>query len=78
MQKESPVQLRCVLDGLVLPAEVCPQECGLIAYDGDESFELEAIEARFYEVLSATLDEWLAMERMHYRLLRRAVDFEWS
>lgn len=71
------MRLRCILDGLLVPAEVRPLERGVLAYDGDECFELEALEATYYEVVSATRDEWLALERMHYRLLRRAVDFIW-
>jgi hypothetical protein len=72
------VTLRCVLDGLLLPAEM--GRCGgaLIAWDGDESFALEALEALFYEVVSATWEEWAALERARYRLLRRADDFCWE
>jgi hypothetical protein len=70
------VTLRCLLDGLLLPARIA---CGggVVAYDGDEPFALEALEARFYEVVAATREEWLAVERAHYRLLRRAADFQW-
>jgi hypothetical protein len=69
------VTLRCKLDGLLLPAELRRANPPLIAYDGGESFGVEAIEANFYEVLSATLEELLALERAHYRLLRRAGEF---
>ena len=67
--------LRCKLDGLLLPAEFRCAYPPLIAYDGDESFGVEAVEAGFYEVLSATPDEMLALEQAHYRLLRRASQF---
>ena len=46
-----------------------------MAYDGDEGFALEAVEAVFYELVSATPDELLGLERAYYRLLRRAEDF---
>jgi hypothetical protein len=69
------VTLRCKLDGLLLPAELRRADPPLIAYDGAESFGVEAVEAGFYEVLSATWDELLGLERAHYRLLRRAGEF---
>ena len=72
------VTLRCLLDGLLLPAELGPGQPPLIAWDGDESFALEALEALFYEVVSATADEWVGLERACYRLLRRADDFRWE
>jgi len=50
----------------------------LTAYDGEEGFALEALEALYYEIVSATLPELLRVERTHYRLLRRASDFEYS
>ncbi len=67
--------LRCVLDGLLLPAEFCPGAPSLVAYDGDEGFRLEAVEAVFYELVSATWDELLLLQRSGYRLLRLAEDF---
>lgn len=70
--------LRCVLDGLLLPALLCCEVPGLLAWDGEESFPVEALEARYYEVVSATQEEWLEVERARYRLLRRAADFRWS
>lgn len=70
--------LRCLLDGLLLPATVVGYGPRLLAYDGDESFMLEALEAVYYEVVSATRDEWLAVESAPYRLLRRASDFHWE
>jgi hypothetical protein len=69
------VILRCVLDGLLLPAEFTPDHPPLVAYDGDEGFGLEAVEAVFYEVVSATRDEIVQLQRAGYRLLRFADDF---
>ena len=65
--------LRCKIDQLLLPA--CPKAGGLIAWDGMESFILERVEAVYYELLSATLEEQLWLERNGYRLLKRAADF---
>lgn len=70
------MRLRCVLDGLELPAEVGPGR--LVAWDGDESFAMEALEVLYYEVVSATWAEWAALERARYRLLRQADDFRWA
>jgi hypothetical protein len=72
------VTLRCLIDGLLLPARFARPGGSLIAYDGDEPFALEALEAVYYEVVAATREEWLAVERAHYRLLRRAGDFRWG
>jgi len=69
------MMLRCLLDGLLLPAHFGPGEPPLLAHDGDEVFGLEAMEALFYEVVAATPEELLELERHHYRLLRRAADF---
>jgi hypothetical protein len=69
------VKLRCCLDGLLLDAFLHSSPQALIAFDGDEPFALEAIEAMYYELVSATKDELLALERAYYRLLRRADDF---
>ena len=68
--------LRCVLDGLLLPAGLLPQGPSLVAYDGEEAFALGAVEAMYYELVSATGAEVIALERACYRLLRRAADFE--
>ena len=67
--------LRCVIDGLLLPARVRAAHPRLVAWDGDEPFGVEALEARYYEVVSATEEEMLRLESSHYRLLRRAGDF---
>ena len=67
--------LRCVVDGLLLPAELAPNSTALVAYDGDEGFCVEAIEALFYEVVSASCDEIVSLQRAGYRLLRFAEDF---
>jgi hypothetical protein len=69
------VILRCVLDGLLLPAEFATGAPSLLAYDGDEGFRVEAVEALFYELVSATWDEMLRLQRTGYRLLRVADDF---
>jgi hypothetical protein len=69
------VILRCLLDGLLLPAEFSPGTPSLVAYDGDEGFRLEAVEAMFYELVSANGDEVLSLQRAGYRLLRVADDF---
>jgi hypothetical protein len=65
--------LRCKIDQLLLPA--FPASGGLIARDGTESFILERVEAIYYELLSATLEEQLWLERNGYRLLKPAADF---
>jgi hypothetical protein len=69
------VTLRCKLDGLLLPAVLRPADPPLVAYDGDEAFGVEAVEAAFYELLAATAEEVLKLEQAHYRLLRRAAEF---
>ena len=67
--------LRCVLDGLLLCATVHTEPPILLAFDGEEPFALEAIEALYYEIVTATREELLALERACFRLLRRAADF---
>ena len=68
--------LRCLLDGLLLPAYLDQGQPPLIALDGDEVFAMEAVEAVYYELVEATPEEVLDLERTHYRLLRRAGDFQ--
>ena len=68
--------LRCVLDGLLLPAEVVQTSPPLIAYDGEESFPVEAMEALYYEIVDASPCELLHLEQARYRTLRKAADFE--
>ena len=70
--------LRCVLDGLLLPGEFRPGTPPLMAYDGDEAFRIEAVEALFYELVSATSDEMMRLQSAGYRLLRVAGDFHRS
>jgi hypothetical protein len=72
------VTLRCVLDGLLLQGQLGAEDAPLVAYDGEDAFVLEALEALYYEVVSATVEELLGLERTHYRLLRRAADFAYS
>lgn len=67
--------LRCTIDGLLLFAHPHPRGGSLVVHDGDESFNLECIEALHYELVSATVDERLWLERTGYRLLRPAADF---
>lgn len=67
--------LRCVLDGLLLYAMLCGEPPMLLAFDGDEPFVLEAIEMLYYEIVAATPEELLALDRGCFRLLRRAADF---
>jgi hypothetical protein len=69
------VTLRCILDDLLLYATFEPMGSLLIVFDGDEGFALEALEACYYELVSATPEEVLELERARYRLLRRAEDF---
>jgi hypothetical protein len=69
------VILRCTLDGLLLDAVLCRRTAALVAFDGDEGFAMEAVEALYYEVVSASSDELLGLEQARYRLLRRAEDF---
>ena len=69
--------IRCILDGLMLPAVVRSAEVPpLVAFEGHEAFPVEAVEALYYEMVSATRDEVLALETVHYRLLRPAEDFQ--
>jgi hypothetical protein len=69
------VKIRCTLDNLLLHAEMRPAAGGLVAFDGEESFVMEAVEAIFYELVSATPDEVVDLQRARYRLLRLADDF---
>lgn len=68
--------IRCVLDGLLLYATLNVELAIVLVFDGDEAFVLEAVEALYYELVSATGAELLGLERARYRLLRRAADFE--
>jgi hypothetical protein len=75
-REEQPVTLRCILDGLLLPAYLDQGQPPLIAFDGDEGFAVEAIEAVYYELVEASEEELIDLERSYYRLLRRADDFQ--
>jgi hypothetical protein len=70
------VKIRCKLDGLLLHAEMHPALPVLVAFDGDESFIMEAVEALMYELVSATPEEVVRLEQAYYRLLRFAGYFE--
>lgn len=67
--------LRCRLDNLLLDAWPHPQRATLIAYDGDEGFEMERVEAVFYELVAATPHDLNWLEQSGYRCLRLASDF---
>ena len=69
--------LRCILDGLLLPARLRRGvQPPLQAWDGAEAFGVEALEALYYELVSATREELLGLQMAHYRLLRCAEDFQ--
>jgi hypothetical protein len=72
------VTLRCMLDGLLLEGAFGADDPTLVAFDGDEPFAMEALEALYYEVVSATAEELVRLERGRYRLLRRAADFAYN
>jgi hypothetical protein len=72
------VTLRCKLDGFLLRGHVSLRAAALVAHDGDESFLMDALEALYYEVVSATSEELLWLEQAHYRLLHRAADFRFA
>jgi hypothetical protein len=72
------VTLRCKLDGFLLRGHVSSRVAALVAYDGDESFLMDALEALYYEVVSATAEELLWLEQAHYRLLHPAPDFRFA
>lgn len=67
--------LRCLLDGLILYATLHAEPPRVVVFDGEESFSLEAVEALYYELVAATCEEVLGLERASFRLLRRAADF---
>ena len=67
--------LRCRLDNLLLDAWPHPKRRTLIAYDGDEGFEMERVEAVYYELVAATPHDLDWLEQSDYRCLRLASDF---
>lgn len=67
--------LRCTIDGLLLPGAIEGDPPRLVATDDDESFVMEAVEASYYELVSASLEEMRQLQRARYRLLRFADDF---
>ena len=67
--------IRCLLDGLLLYAALRAEPPRVVVFDGEESFALEAVEALYYELVAATREELLGLERAYFRLLRRAADF---
>jgi hypothetical protein len=70
------VTIRCLLDGLLLYAALQSDPPTLLAFDGDESFAMEAVEALHYELVAATSPELLGLQQARFRLLRRAADFQ--
>ena len=46
--------LRCMIDGLLLPAELRPEVLPLVVFDGDESFNMQWLEAAYYELVAAS------------------------
>ncbi len=68
--------LRCTLDGLLLDAKVDSATAALEVFDSGESFFMEAVEALYYEIVSASCDELIGVQRGSYRLLRCAPDFQ--
>jgi hypothetical protein len=75
-RENEDVTLRCLVDGLLLPARLCPGRPALVAWDGGEAFRVEAVEASFYELVTATREELLGLQAACYRLLRPAIDFQ--
>lgn len=59
-----------------MEAHLRPGSLVLIVIDGDEAFAMEAVEAMFYEIVSATREELIGLEQAQYRLLKLAPDFE--
>ena len=70
------MKLRCTLDGLLLDARIHHNTATLEVFDSGESFVMEALEAIYYEIVTATCDELLGVQRGYYRLLRCAADFQ--
>jgi hypothetical protein len=68
--------LRCKLDGLLLEARRHANGRVLVAFDGDEGFEMERVEAVYYEVVAARPEDVDWLEQNGYRLLRLAPDFQ--
>ncbi len=68
------MKLRCRMDGLIVPARV--EASRLLAWDGEESFEMGKMEASFYEIVEANQSEWQELARKGYRILRWASDFK--
>jgi hypothetical protein len=69
--------LRCTIDQLLLYAERHPRTPAILAYDGDEPFTLERVEAAYYELVEASPEDVVWLEQCGYRLLRRATDFRY-
>jgi hypothetical protein len=70
--------LRCTIDRLLLRAIRHPITSKIVAFDSGESFEMERVEAMHYELVAASADDILWLEKVGYRLLRRAADFRYE
>ena len=64
--------LRCRLDGLLLPGRFTAAG-NLRLADGGEEFDLESIEATYYEVVAAMPADWTRASA-RYRLLSRGAE----
>ena len=67
--------VRCKLDDLLLYARRHPRLPVLVVHDGGETFELERVEALYYELVAATPGEMQWLELAGYRLLKPAANF---
>jgi hypothetical protein len=67
--------LRCKLDGLLLDACRHSIRPAIRVFDGDESFEMERMEAAYYELVRSTAADLNWIHRTGYRCLRLASDF---
>lgn len=68
--------LRCRIDGLILDACRHPSRMTLIAFDGYEPFEMDRVEAMYYELVAATQSDLLWLQEAGYRCLRQAPEFQ--
>lgn len=67
--------LRCRLDGLILDAQPQFERSVLLAFDGDEGFDMERMEVLHYELIAASQQDLTWLQRVGYRCLRTAADF---
>lgn len=62
--------LHCRLDGLLLPAWINAARRTIVASDSGEQFDLDRVEAAYYQVIAATSRELRYIHEFSYRLLR--------